>query len=150
MSKQKRILSLFLSVVCLVLTAAMAFTLSACNKNETPEPEDAVQGEKTDVIDIGEGATAFTFRASFDGEEKTYNVKTDKATVGEALQEAGLIEGEEGQYGLYVTKVCGVEAVYESDGTYWAFYIDGDYAMNGVDQTQIEAGVTYSLVKEKG
>ena len=84
-----------------------------------------------------------------EGNETSFDYTTDKATVGEALLEEGLIEGTESQYGLYVTKVNGIEAVYETDGTYWAFYINGEYAMTGVDATNVEEGATYSFKVEK-
>ena len=36
-----------------------------------------------------------------------------------------------------------------SDGDqYWAFYIDGEYASTGVDQTEITAGASYALKAE--
>ena len=63
--------------------------------------------------------------------------------------EHGLIAGEEGDYGLYVKVVNGITADYDVDQSYWAFYIDGDYAMSGVDTTAITEGVTYQLVYTK-
>ena len=70
--------------------------------------------------------------------------------MGEALQELEILAGEEGPYGLYVKPVNGETLDYDTDGMYWAFYMDGAYAMTGVDQTKIEPGVTYALVAEKG
>lgn len=82
------------------------------------------------------------------GTETVFDLKSDKSTVGEALLAEGLIEGEDSQYGLYVKKVNGIEAVYEKDGTYWSFYIDGEYAMTGVDTTPIEDGKCYMFKVE--
>ena len=59
------------------------------------------------------------------------------------------IAGDETEYGLYVKEVNGFVADYDTDGTYWAFYIDGEYAMTGVDQTEITEGSTYTLQVEK-
>ena len=60
---------------------------------------------------LGEGKTVFTFVVTDgDGNETAFEIHTDKATVGEALTELGLIAGEEGQYGLYVTEVNGIAA----------------------------------------
>ena len=67
----------------------------------------------------------------------------------EALLAEGLIEGENGAYGLYVKKVNGIVADYDIDKTYWAFYINGEYAMSGVDTTEIVEGATYSFKVEK-
>ena len=46
-------------------------------------------------------------------------------------------------------KVNGVTADYNVDGSYWAFYIDGAYAMTGLDDTPIDENATYSLVYSK-
>ena len=58
-----------------------------------------------------------------------------------------LIAGEEGSYGLFVTTVDGVTLPSDGD-QYWAFYIDGEYASTGVDQTEITAGASYALKAE--
>lgn len=102
-------------------------------------------------IEKGTGATTFTFVVTLaDGATTTYTIHTDKKTVGAALLELELIAGEESTYGLYVKTVQGVTADYDTDKTYWAFYIDGEYAMTGVDQTDIKAGATYAFKIEKG
>ena len=67
-----------------------------------------------------------------EGTETSFEIHTDKKMVGEALQECGLLEGEDGPYGLYVKTVNGITADYDVDQTYWAFYINGEYAMTGV------------------
>ena len=69
--------------------------------------------------------------------------------MGEALQDCGLIEGEESEYGLYVKTVNGITADYDADGVYWAFYIDGKYAESGVDTTEISEGTSYAFKIEK-
>ena len=81
-----------------------------------------------------------------DGKETAFEIHTDKTVVGEALQALGLIEGEEGPYGLYVKKVNGIVADYDENMSYWAFYIGGEYAMTGIYDTDIEAGMVYKLV----
>jgi hypothetical protein len=75
-------------------------------------------------------------------------VKTDKTTVGAALLEVELIAGEDSQYGLYVKTVNGITLDYDKDGKYWAFYIDGEMAMSGVDSTDIAEGATYEFKAE--
>ena len=78
-----------------------------------------------------------------------FTVNTDKETVGEALLEHELIAGEDGQYGLYIKTVNGITADYDVDQSYWAFYADGEYAMAGVDMTEIDEDVTYQLAYTK-
>ena len=100
-------------------------------------------------IECGEGAKSFTFiTTDLDKNETHYLIHTDAETVGEALQSFGLIEGDEGPYGLYVKVVCGLRMDYETDGHYWAFYCDGEYAMQGVDATTVEDGGVYAFIAE--
>jgi len=175
MTKSRKLLS---SILCIVLIAAMALFTTGCtdgkDNKETPEvttesqteapqteeqtTEAAVTEEVTEaqtemdaeVTVLGEGETEFMFTVTdADGNEKQFEIHTDKTVVGEALMEVGLLEGEDGPYGLYVKKVDGIEADYDKDGTYWAFYIDGEYAMTGVDVTDIAAGSAYSMKVEK-
>ena len=83
-----------------------------------------------------------------DGQKKTVSVTTDEEVLGVYLEKEGIIEGAEGPYGMYIAKVEGEKAVYEEDNAYWAFYIDGEYASTGVDQTKIENGKVYQLKYE--
>ena len=84
-----------------------------------------------------------------EGQTITFTVKTDAKTVGAALLENALIAGEEDTYGLYIKKVNGITADYDTDKAYWAFYVNGEYAMSGVDSTNIDESAVYSLVYSK-
>ena len=83
-----------------------------------------------------------------DGTVKGYTVKTDAKTVGEALVGVGLISGEDGAYGLYVKTVDGETLDYDTHKKYWAFYVNGTMAMNGVDKTDVVAGTVYAFRAE--
>lgn len=105
---------------------------------------------KNEVKELGTGATTFYLTVTDKDKNNTaFAIKTDKTTVGEALKEVSLIEGENGPYGLRVIKVNGIVADYDIDKTYWAFYIGGNYANTGVDKTNIKEGETYSFRVEK-
>lgn len=154
----KRTLS---AILCSALIAAMALTATACS-NETPENEiqlysstadefQYVSGTvNTEATTLGEGQTAFALNVvDKDGNVSAFAINTDKETVGDALLELELISGEEGAYGLYVKTVNGITADYDTDGSYWAFYINGEYATSGVDTTTITDGATYELKVQK-
>ena len=49
---------------------------------------------------------------------------------------------------MYVKTVNGVTVDYDTDGKYWAFYIDDEYAMTGVDSTPITDGSSYTFKVE--
>ncbi|MDD3429965.1 MAG: DUF4430 domain-containing protein [Oscillospiraceae bacterium] len=98
---------------------------------------------------LGEGATQFGLIVTDkDGNESEFEIHTDKATVGEALLDLQLIEGETSEYGLYVKTVNGITADYDKDGVYWAFYVNGEYATAGVDSTEITEDAVYALKVE--
>ena len=147
--KQTNAKKLLSFILCMVLIAAMALIANGCNANKN-EPVDTTEQPKVEATKLGEGQTTFNFTVvDKDGNETKFEIKTDKTLVGEALQELNLIEGEPGAYGLYVKKVNGISADYDVDKTYWAFYVNGEYAVSGVDTTTIEAGATYTFKVEK-
>lgn len=122
-------------IIALLLTLMMLLSFAACGKTETPE--------------INAETKEFTFVAvDLEGKETTFQVSTDKKTVGEALIDEGLIAGEPGPYGLYVKTVNGITLDYDKDGKYWAFYADGEYGITGVDETDIVPGSTYMFKPE--
>lgn len=149
MTKQSQIRQKLSFILCMVLIAAMALFTTGCNDNASQK---VVQTESAsmEAQTIGEGEMSFAFTViDQDGVETAFEVYTNKEMVGEALLECGLIEGEAGPYGLYVKKVNGITADYDVDQTYWAFYVNGEYAVTGVDTTKITEGETYSFKVEK-
>ena len=140
-------------ILCMVLIVAMALSTSGCNgsqKNETPSASSTSNvSSSSDVTVLGEGSTVFPFSVTDQDQNTTqFEIHTDKETVGDALLELDLIAGDESEYGLYVKTVNGITADYDKDGKYWAFYIDGEYAMTGVDSTTITDGASYSFKVE--
>ena len=135
-------------LLSLLLCAALFCTLLAACGKTAAEPGSPLC-QDGDVL--GSGAVAFTLViVDREGETTTVEVRTDEETVGAALLAHGLIAGENGDYGLYVKTVNGITADYDVDKTYWGFYIDGEYAMTGVDATEAVAGTTYTLKVEQG
>ena len=100
--------------------------------------------------EFGSGAKTAVVQVKAEDQIVTFTIKTDKDTVGAALLEHGLIAGEEGQFGLYVKVVNGMTADYDVDQSYWAVYVNGEYAMTGIDSTDIVEGNTYQLAYTKG
>ena len=147
-------------ILCMVLIVAMALFTTGCNgstqsggSSADVSQEASVQtGDSTQTdggTQLGEGSTEFAFSVvDKEGNEMAFTIHTDQETVGEALSELGLIEGDESEYGLYVKTVNGITADYDTDGVYWAFYVNGEYAQTGVDATTITAGDSYAFKVE--
>lgn len=153
-------------LLCMML--AMAFAVAGCGsktegtadaqKNtetaivntETTVETESIETTEAQEIVLGDGSVKITvIVVDVDGNETNFVVNTDKETVGDALLEQNLIEGEDGDYGLYVKTVNGITADYDTDQTYWAFYVNGEYASTGVDSTPVNEGDTYEFKVEK-
>lgn len=145
MKCMKKMQSLFLSMMLIV---AMALCMTGCNGKEDAAQSAEITTQAEGNV-LGEGATQFDFVVvDKDGNETEFEIHTDKETVGEALQDVELIAGEDSEFGLYVKTVNGITADYDTDGTYWAFYVNGEYASTGVDSTVITEGDVYSFKVE--
>ena len=118
----------------IALVLAFALALAACG-DSAPVSDGT---EKTFTLLVVDEA----------GQETSYTVTSAAASVGEALMDEGLIEGEEGPYGYYIKTVNGLTEDYDVNGHYWAFYVGDSYAMAGVEQTEIEDGAVYALKVE--
>ncbi len=130
-------------------TTAAQETTMAVTPTEAPASESVESGAKLatkEVIVLGEGSKSFEFSVvDLEGNETWFEIHTDEETVGAALLALELVEGDEGPYGLYVKTVNGITVDFEKDGVYWAFYVNDDYGMTGVESTKIEDGAVYSF-----
>ena len=131
-----------------LLITALIFSLAACTKSgkATVLWADALYQKDTT---LGSGETTVAVEVQAEERSVTFTVKTDKATLGEALLELGLIDGEQSEYGLYVKIVNGMTADYDIDQSYWSFTKDGEMMMVGVDGAEIADGEHYELIYTK-
>lgn len=97
----------------------------------------ATQGAKAIVIEVVDDQ----------GETVSYDVHTDAEYLRGAMEEAeGLtFEGTESEYGLMVDTVNGLTADYNTNGAYWAFYVNGEYCNYGIDSQPVSDGETYTI-----
>ena len=122
-------------LISLLLVLAMILALTACSTKKEPAAE-AVSFQVI-VTDL-------------DGNETIFEYTSNAATVGDALVADGLVVGHQASYGLYVDSVNGINADWDNEQTYWAFYINGEYATTGIGDTPITADAIYSLALTKG
>ena len=136
------------STVSLILALVVLLCLSACGNTaiQTGSWEYATYLEDTE---LGTGEKTIVVEVQSKDKTVTFTIHTNQDTVGAALLEHELITGNEGAYGMYVKTVNGILADYDIDQSYWAFYINGEYAMTGVDTTEITEGTTYRLAYAK-
>ena len=134
-------------ILALLIIVFTLTSLFACKKTDTDLLWESALYSDSAVL--GEGSISVDVEVKAGDRSVTFTVKTDKDTLGEALIDNGLIEGEAGAYGLYVKRVNGILADYDVDSSYWSFYKNGEYLLTGVDTTYIADGEHYEIVYTK-
>lgn len=149
----KKITQKKIIVVSFALLLCMTMLLSACGPREVlPEVWD--NATYTEDTTLGEGAKTVDVYVSAAEKTIKITVKTDAETLGDALLALGLVDGEQGDYGLYVKVVNGMTADYDIDASWWGFnkvLPDGtrEMMMVGVDGATIADGEAYELIYSK-
>lgn len=77
-----------------------------------------------------------------DKTEKVFTYTAPEGKLGAFLEEKGLIQGSGD--GMFHT-VDGEKADWNVNQSYWAFYLNGEYAMSGIYDTDIVDGTVYKL-----
>ena len=144
----KKILIFFIAILMTAILCSCEAASESPATTDGSEASDQVSSlvlyEEDATVGTGEKEVMLTVKAA----DKAYNftILTDKETLGEALIESGLVGGEKGPYGLYITSVNGIQAIYELDNSYWALSVDGESSALGADSVKIEEGRVYALV----
>lgn len=121
---------LIISIVAAVVLVAVLVGVWAITRPETQ------QGSKTITVVV----------VHSDETQKEFVYKTDEEFLGPVLLSEGLVEGENGPYGLYIKTVDGEKAVYEENNAYWSIMVGEQAAQTGADQIPAEDGVVYTLI----
>lgn len=127
--KKKNILIVAILVAVVVLLAAVWMVF---------RPQ-GVAGEKQLVVSVVDA----------EGNTEEFSFSTSQEFLRGALEEQGLVQGEESQYGLYVTEVNGLAAD-ESQQQWWCFTKGGEDVMTGVDSTPIADGDHFEITLKTG
>jgi len=134
---QKKFISSISILLALTLMLLSAFSLASCSGNDE-------NGEES-----GKPITITLEVIGPDGSSKEHSISTDTSkNLRQALENAGLISGEEGAYGLYVKVVDGITADYDVDGSYWSLTKNGVLTA-GVDSTEIADGDHFEFTYTK-
>lgn len=116
-------------LVAVVALAAVAALLLGIWYVSRPQVQ---EGSKTLVVEI----------VHADGSAKEFICHTDEEYLGPVLVAEGLIEGEEGPYGLYITAADGETA---EGNQWWCVTRDGQMVETGVDATPVADGDHFEL-----
>ena len=93
---------------------------------------------------LGEGAKTVNFTVEAEGQRITITLKTDAATLGEAMYAENLVNDAS-----FFNVLNGIEASWEKDSAYWAFYQGEAMMMHGIGDETIADGASYRFVYTK-
>lgn len=121
---------ILIAVVALVLVVAALIGVYVATRPDTE------QGSKTITVTV----------VHKDGSEKVFTCHTDEEKLGPVLLTEKIVEGDMGQYGLFITVADGEVADYSADQGWWALYEGDVMATDGADKLNITDGGSYKLV----
>ena len=81
--------------------------------------------------------------------DQTFEVKTKEEYLLGAARSVVKIEGENGQYGLFVKTVDG-ETADEQKQQWWCIMVNGEMGVLGIDTQPVEDGGKYELILKEG
>lgn len=137
-----------LVLVCAVLLSGCGAASSAADSQSTPAASSqAVSSVSSTVTEASKAVTVTVVDG--DGASTEFALDTDQEFLRGALEEAELVEGEESEYGLFVTTVNGITADQEQE-QWWCFTKNGEALETGVDTTPIADGDAFEVTLTTG
>ncbi len=138
----------FKSLLALLLILTTMLALFACARvSAEGKWENATyRSDKS----FGDGEKTVTVAVIVEEQKVIFTLLTDKETLADALLEHGLIEGEDGAFGIYVKKVNGITADYNEDSTWWGVEQNGTLLPTGMSGILVKDGDHYDVVCKKG
>ena len=132
-SKRTKVISILLAV--LLVCGIFAGCAGANNSQQPSNGSSAVAAAvKNITVTVVHG----------DGTSKDFPIAAAGETLREALEQENLVEGEDGQYGLFIKTVDG-ETVDGANQEWWCLTKDGEMPNTGVDGVKIADGDVYEL-----
>ena len=117
-------------ILAIAAFVVLALALFAVWRSVRPE---ASEGEKTVTVEVVHSG----------GDTASFTYQTNLESLGDLLEQEGLISGSEGAYGLFVDTVDGETADYGRDGGWWRLTCNGEDASTGADQVMLRDGDAY-------
>lgn len=123
------------------LALILCFGLCACANTQTPTEPSVPPTAETKVLTI-------TITHG-DGSVRTETLETTAEDLWTAMDEAGLVEGEDSSYGKFITAVDG-ETADESLEQWWGYTKAGEYVNTACDSTPIADGDNFEFTLNTG
>lgn len=131
MSRKKKSILLIIFAAVIVAAGAAGWFL---NQKET-QP-----GTKTFQLEIVSERDDF---------RQSEECRSEKEYLGQFLREFDECEWDEGQYGIYIRGLCGMEEDL-ADQYWWSILVNGEKSTTGADQIPLRDGDIYTLELKQG
>lgn len=137
-----------INIISLYLIIVLALLLCSCSEKKL-EADIWKEAIYTQDTELGSGVKTVVVEVVTPEKSISFTIHSDKETLGDALLEHNLIEGEQSIYGIYIKKVNGILADYDINESYWGFNRNGESMQTGVDGVKFSDGEHYELVYTK-
>ena len=125
---------LILAALALVAVIAVFLGIWFATRPET------TQGAKTITVTV----------VHKDGTEKHFTYHTDEEYLGPVIVAEGLVQGDNGEFGLMIHSVDGEKADWNVDQGWWQVFVGEESAVTGADSIPIADGDSFKLVYTVG
>ena len=132
-SKMSKNVKILIGVVALVVAIiAMVFAYQRLR----PKAQEGTKNVEVTVV-------------SKDEATKSYETKTDAESLKQVMDELEAqgftYGGTESDFGFMVDTVNGETASFEEDGSYWGFFVNGEYANYGIGEQPVADGDKFEI-----
>ena len=131
--KQHNTKKIIIALVLLIISVAVLWGIYQATIKSP------VQGDKTITVEV----------IHKDGSLISFEYHTDREYLGETLTDEGLVSGESGAYGMFITTVDG-ETADDSRQEWWCITKNQEQLNTSADQTPIADGEKYELTLTTG
>lgn len=131
--KQHNTKKIIIALVLLIISVAVLWGIYQATIKSP------VQGDKTITVEV----------IHKDGSLISFEYHTDREYLGETLTDEGLVSGESGAYGMFITTVDG-ETADDSRQEWWCITKNQEQLNTSADQTSIADGEKYELTLTTG
>ncbi|MCD7760967.1 MAG: DUF4430 domain-containing protein, partial [Clostridiales bacterium] len=116
------------------------------------EAETETESESDSDAEITDGEEKnITLTVTYsDGTSENYEITTTAEYLMDAIEDTVTLEDSESDYGFYLETVNGETADYDTDGAYWAIYVNHEYGMYGLDSQPVADGDDFELIYTVG
>ncbi len=127
----------------ILLAVMLIFTVTSCGEAPDALWENATYTEDTT---LGAGANTVVVEVVAGDKSVTLTIATDKATLGEAMFENGIVNDPS-----FFDTCNGIKADWDKDSAYWTFKVDGETAQYGIgdEKASTVTESAYSIVYTK-